>query len=111
MRATLSELRQIGIEKRDGFDTAEIVFEGDVFVRSVGILVGQAEAHEDAGDLENVVHLGDERNGAAFANEGSFLVKPLFQSAARLLKNRMGIRRDPWLARAQDVEFAMDGLG
>ena len=44
------ESRQIGVEVSDGFDAAEIIFEGDVFVGSVRIFIGQTETEKHAGN-------------------------------------------------------------
>ncbi len=49
---------ELFVKQRDGFYAAKIIFEGDVFVRSVGVFVGKTEAEQDAGNFESVVHLG-----------------------------------------------------
>ena len=61
-----------------GFYAAEIVFKGYVFVRGVSVFVWQAEADQDAGNFEGVVHLGDEGDGAAFADEYGAFAEALF---------------------------------
>ena len=68
---------EIGVEMGDGFDAAEIVFEGEMFVGSVRVFVGQTEADEHAGNFESVMHLRDEGNGAAFTNENGFFERRL----------------------------------
>jgi len=105
------ERSQRGVEVGDGFDAGEVIFEGDVFVGGVGVFVGEAEAEEDAGDFEGVVHLGDEGDGAAFADEDGFFAKAFFESRLRGFENGRVERRDPGLAFAEDIEFAMDGFG
>jgi hypothetical protein len=50
------------VEKRNCLDPAKIIFQRDVFVGRVRILVRQTEAQQHAGDFESIVHLGDERN-------------------------------------------------
>jgi len=52
-----SESGEVGVKMGDGLDAAEVVFEGDVFVGSMGVFVGQAKANQDAGDFESVIHL------------------------------------------------------
>jgi len=84
---------QILIEVGNGFDAAEIVFQIEVFVRGVGIFIGQAEANENAGDFESVVHLGDEGDGATFADEDSLFLEAFLESRLGALKNRRVIGR------------------
>ena len=99
---------QVLVEVSYGFDAAEIVFKIEMFIGSVGVFIGQAEADEDAGNFKGIVHLGDERDRAAFANEDSFFVEALFESGLGALKNGRMIRGGPGLAGAEDFEFAMD---
>ena len=95
----------------DGFDAAEIVFESDVLVGSVRVFIGETETEEHARNFEGVVHLRDERDGAAFPNEDSLFSEALFECALRDFENGRVERRDPRFAGAQHVEFALDGLG
>src|SRR6266850_4829786 len=81
-----------------------------MLVRGVGIFVGEAEAEQDARNLEGVMHLRDERNRAAFANENGLLAEAFFQGGLGLQENRGVIRRDPWFSGAQDFKFAMNGF-
>ena len=46
------EIAEVGVEVGDGFDAAEVIFEGEVLVGGVGVFVGETEADEDAGDLD-----------------------------------------------------------
>src|SRR6267142_3508880 len=92
----------------DGFDAAEVILEGDMFVRGVGVFVGQTEAEQDAGNFEGVMHLGDERNRAAFANENGLLAEALFQGGLGLQENGGLIRSDPRFSSAEAIKFAMN---
>lgn len=109
----ISELKrgQIGVKVGDGFDAAEIVLQGDVLVGSVSVFIGETEADQNAGDLKGVVHLRDERDGATFADENSFLAEALFQCGLGLLENRIVVGSDPRFPHAQDFELAMDRFG
>lgn len=89
----------------DGLDAAEVVFQGDVLVGGVGVFVGQAEAEEHAGHLEGVVHLGDEGDGAALADEDGLLAETLLQGALRDLEDGGVERSDPGLAGAEGFEL------
>ncbi len=93
------------VEERDGLDSAEIIFQSDVFVGCVRVFVGQSEAQQHAGNFKCVVHLRDERNRTAFADENSFLAEAGFERVNRRLKNRMRVRRDPGFARAENLEI------
>ena len=57
-----SEAGQVFVEMGYGADTTVVIFQGQVFVRGVGIFVGKTEADQDAGYFESVVHLRDERD-------------------------------------------------
>ena len=83
----------------DGFDAAEIIFQGQMLVGGVGVFVGQAEADQDAGNFEGVVHLGDEGNGAAFADEYGFLAETFFESGLSLRENAARDRARPTVCR------------
>src|SRR3984893_2393153 len=98
---------QVSVEVSDGFDAAEIIFQGDVFVGSVGVFIRQTKTDEHAGDFESVVHLRDEGDGAAFANKHGAFAKTLFERVLRLFENGRLIRCGPRFAGAKNVEFAM----
>src|SRR5271170_912486 len=91
----------------DGFDAAKIVFEGEVFVGSVGVFVGETEADEHAGNLERVMHLRHEGDGAAFADEDGFFPETFFERALGNLENWRVERRYPGLAGAENFELAL----
>src|SRR5580658_222366 len=106
------ELRrgQTLVEERDGLDSAKIVFERDVLIGRVSILVGQSEAHEDARDLECVVHLRNEWNRATLADERRLLAEARFERLNRFLEDGMRIRRHPRFAGTEHVELARYGF-
>src|SRR5277367_2637849 len=110
-RRSRSEAGQVGVEMGDGFDATEIVFEGQMFVGSVGVFVWEAEADEHAGNFEGVVHLRYEGDGTALANEDRFFPEAFFEGALRDLENWRVKRGNPRFAGAQDVEFAFYGFG
>src|SRR5713226_9729706 len=102
------ESGQIRVEVGDGFDAAEIVFERDGLVGSVSVLVGKAEAEQDARDFEGVVHLGNKGNGAALADEYGLLPEASLQCRLRFLENGCVKGSGPGLAGAEHFEFAGD---
>src|SRR5207249_4182707 len=104
------ESSEVGVEMGDGLDAAEIVFEGNVLIRSVRVFVWEAEANQNAGHFEGVVHLRDERDGTALANEYGFFAEAFFQSRLGLLENGIVIGSDPGLSHAQDIEFAVNAF-
>src|SRR5258707_8486069 len=103
---TVLEGGQVLIEVGYGLDAAEIVLQIEMFVGGVGVFVGKAEAHEYAGDFKGVVHLGDEGNGAAFADEDGFFLKALFESGLGALEKGCMVRSGPGVAAAEDFAFA-----
>src|SRR5712692_5871962 len=105
------ESGQIQVEVGDGLDAAEIVFERDVLVGSVSVLVGKAEAEQDAGNFEGVVHLGNKGNGAALADEYGLFAEASLQRRLRFLENGRVKGRGPGLAAAEHFEFAGDRFG
>src|SRR5260370_24406314 len=105
------ESGQSRVEVGDGLDAAEIVFERDVLVGSVSVLVGKAEAEQDAGNFEGVVHLGNKGNGAALADEYRFFAEASLQRRLRFLENGRVKGRGPGLAAAKHFEFAGDRFG
>ena len=82
------ECGEIGVKMGDGFDAAEIVFEGEMFVGSVRVFVGQTEADEHAGNFESVMHLRNEGYRATLTDEDRFSAEAFFQSGLRLQENR-----------------------
>ena len=81
-----------------GLDPAEIIFERDVFVGSMRVFVRQAEAEQDARHFECVMHLRDERNRSALADEHGALAKSLLKRIVRDFEERVRVRRDPRFA-------------
>ena len=104
------ERGEIGVKVGDGFDAAEIIFQGKVLVGGVRVFVWKAEADEHAGNFEGVMHLRDEGNGAAFTNENGFFAKAFFERALGDLEDRRMERGDPRFAGAEDIEFALYGF-
>src|SRR5229473_6404113 len=94
-----------------GFNAAEVVLKGDVFIGGVGVFIGQAETDQDARHFKGVVHLRYEGDGTALADENSSLAKSLLQGRLSLLENGIVIRSDPRFSGAQNFKFTMDGLG
>src|SRR5438105_3259300 len=91
---------QVLIEMGDGFDTAEIIFEVEMFVGSVSVFVRQTKTDEHAWHFKGVVHLRDERNRAAFANKDGFFVEAFLKRSLRSLENWRVIGRRPRFAGA-----------
>src|SRR5215469_8048297 len=91
-RSAALALGQVGVKVRDGLDAAKVVFERDVLVGGVSVLIGQAEADEDARNFESVVHLGNEGNRAALADEHGFFAEAFFQSGLGFLENGIVVR-------------------
>src|ERR1700691_3219280 len=60
------------VEQSNRLDPAKIILQRQVFVRRVRVFVRQTEAQQHAGNLERVVHLRDERNRPALADEHRF---------------------------------------
>src|ERR1700676_5615781 len=94
----------------DGFNPAVIVFKRNVLVRSVRVFIRQAEADQHAGNLEGVMHLGDEGDGAALANEDGFFPESLFERTLRDRKDWRVERGYPRFAGAEHLELALDRL-
>src|SRR5260370_27746866 len=90
---------------RDDIDTAKRMFEREGRVRSVRVFVRQTEPEQNARHLEGVVHLSDERDRPAFADEYRTLAEALLERPVRHLKERMGVRRDPRLALTVHVQL------
>ena len=92
------QISQAFVELRHGLDPAEIIFERDVFVGRVRVFVRQAKAEQDARHFECVMHLRDERNRSALADEDGALAESLLQGIVRDFKERVRVRRDPRFA-------------
>src|ERR1700736_4324608 len=93
---------------RDRFYSAEIIFQGNVFVGSVRVFIWQSKAEEHAGNLESIVHLRDERDRTTLANKYRLLAKTLFERGLRLLENGSLKRRDPRFAGAEHLKFTVN---
>ena len=91
------QISQSFVKLRDGLDPAEIIFQRDVLVRGVRVFIRQSEAEQDARHLERVMHLRDERNRSALADEHGALAESLLQRVVRDLEERMRVGRDPRL--------------
>src|SRR6266849_744703 len=100
------ESGQIRVEVGDGLDAAEVVFQRDVLIGSMGVFVGKAEAEQHARDFEGVVHLGNKGNGAALADEYGLFAEASLQRRLRFLENGRVKGRGPGLAGAEHSEFA-----
>ena len=105
-----SEGGQVLVEMGDGFDAAEIILQIKMLVGRVSVLIGQTEADQNAGHFERIVHLSDEGNGTAFANENRLFVEALLERSLRALKNRRVVRSRPRLASTENFEFAVHGF-
>jgi hypothetical protein len=68
------------------------VWDMELLVGGVQVVVGQAEAHHDAGNLEDVLEVGDDRNRSAAADEDRLFFKRVVQ--------RIGRRLDVWVVGA-----------
>src|SRR5580704_18693638 len=95
----------------DCFDAAEVILQGEMFVGSMRVFVGEAEADEHARNFESVMHLRDEGDRAAFANEGCFFSEAFFEGGLSDFENGRVKWSYPGLASAEDFEFALNGLG
>ena len=80
-----------------------------MLVGCVGIFVGQTESEEDARNLKGIVHLGDEGNRSALADEDSLFGETRFEGVNGLLKNRIRVGRDPRFAGAEHFELIFHG--
>src|SRR5580693_1179153 len=81
-----------------------------MLVGSVRVFVRQAEADKHAGYFESVMHLRDERDGAAFANKDGFFSEAFFERALGDLKDGRMEGRYPRFTGAEHFEFALYGL-
>src|SRR5580692_9226072 len=101
------QLPQSLIKLRHGFDPSKIIFQRNMLVGRVRVLIRQSKSEQDARHLERVMHLRDEWNRAALADEDGALAEPLLEGVMRDLKKRMRIRRDPSLAPAEQFKFEL----
>src|SRR5579863_9581600 len=108
--ATPLQLPQAFVKVSHGLDSAKIILQGDVFVGGVRVFVRQAESEQDAWNLERVMHLRDERNRPALADEHGALAEALLERIVRNLEKRVGVRSDPGFALAEDLELHFHGL-
>jgi len=95
----------------DGFYAAEIIFQIEMLVGCVSVFIGQAEADENTRDFERVVHLSDEGDGTAFANEDRFFLETFLESSLGALKDGGVVRSGPRFASTENFEFAVHGFG
>src|SRR5579859_1174392 len=70
-------------EADDRFNPAVEVRDVELLVGGVEVVVGQAEAHHDAGNFEHVLKIGDDGNGAAGADENCIFFEDLVQRFRR----------------------------
>src|ERR1700730_11699255 len=90
---------------RDRLDPAEIIFQIKMLIRSMRVFVRQSASNENARNLEWLMHLCDQRNRSAFANEDRFLAESLFQRCLRLREYRRVERSNPRLSRTQNFKL------
>ena len=62
-------------EPANGFNPVMEVWNVKLFVGSVQIVIGQAEAHHDAGDLQTILKVSDNGNRTTAADEYGFLLE------------------------------------
>src|SRR5579863_1888212 len=74
---------QLFEEATDGFDPAVEVRDVKLLVGSVKIVVGEAEAHHDTGNLQHVLEVSDDGNGAATADEDRIFLEGVVQGRGR----------------------------
>ena len=55
----------------------------ELLVGGVQVVVGQAEAHHDAGNFQDVLEVGDDGNRAAGADEDGFFLEGVAQGFGR----------------------------
>src|SRR5260370_39611508 len=66
-------------EANDRLNPAIEIWDVEFFVGSVEVVVGKAEAHHHAGQLEDVLEVGDDRDRSSGANEDRIFLKDLVQ--------------------------------
>src|SRR5690348_2285067 len=94
-----------------GTNSAEVIFEREVLVGSVSVLIRQPKTHQYAGNLECVIHLRHEGNRTSFPNENSLLSEALLERVQRFLENRRRVGGNPRFAGAQHLKFALYRFG
>ena len=67
-------------EAADRFDPAVEVRNMELLVGRVQVVVGQAEAHHDAGNLQHVLEVGDDGNRTAAADEDRLFLEDVVQA-------------------------------
>ena len=72
-------LSQLLEEAADGFDPVVEVRDVELLVGGVQVVVGKAEAHHHAGNLQHVLEVGDDGNRAAAADEDRFFLERVVQ--------------------------------
>lgn len=82
-----------------------------MFIGCMGVLIGQTKADEDARNVESVVHLSDEGDGAALADEHGFLAEAILEGRLGNVKNGVVISSHPGFTGAEEFKFASDGFG
>src|SRR5260370_17868238 len=85
---------------------------GDVelLVGSVQVVVRQAESHHHAGNLEHVLKVSDDRNGAAGANEDRLFPKDVAQSLGSGLNVAIVGADDAGRALAPNLALGLDAI-
>ena len=83
----------------------------ELFVGSVQVVVGQAEAHHHAGNFQHVLEIGDDGNRAAGADEDRIFLKDLVQRLGRGLDERIVGAHHARRAFAEDLDVGLDALG
>ena len=78
-------LAELFEEPTDCFDSAVEIRDVELLVRGVQIVVGEAEAHHDAGNLQNILEVGHNRNRPAAADEHRVLLECVMQRLRRSL--------------------------
>ena len=74
-----SYVAQLFKEQTDGFDSAVKVRDVELFVGGVEVVVGQAEAHHDAGNFQHILEVGDDGNRSAGADEDGVFLEHVVQ--------------------------------
>src|SRR5689334_19930918 len=83
----------------------------ELFVGSVQVVIGQAEAHHHAGDFEHVLEIGHDGNGAAGADEDRIFFEDFMQRLGRGLNERIVGAHHARRSLAEDLDIGFDSLG
>ncbi len=70
---------QLFEEAADGFDSPVEVWDVELFVGGVQVVVGQAEAHHYTGNFQDVLEVSDDGNRAAAADEDRLFLERVVQ--------------------------------